>query len=252
MKSFALAVLALLNAPLALAESQFTATTGLDISSGKYGQDSRTDTVVVPVSLKYEVDDWTFRAMIPYVHTHGPASVIGNGLDQVTIDSGKTGTRSVAGLGDVVLSVGWNALQNGPWLVELMAKVKLPTADSSKGLGTGQRDVSLQVDLYRAFGQHTLLATLGQKHTGDPAGTALNDPLFSSLGWMSKLSATTTIGSSVDYRQKLQDSGASVREINGFLIYKLDRHWKLQTYLVKGFSRASPELGGGAFISHAF
>lgn len=252
MKSLAIAVLALLNTPLALAEGQFTVSTGLDFSSGKYGQDSRTETLVVPVSLKYEVDDWTFRAMIPRVDTRGPASVIGHGPDQVTIDPGKTGTRTVSGLGDVVLGVGWNALQNGPWLVELMAKVKLPTADSSKGLGTGHSDVSLQVDLYRAFGENTLLATLGYKRTGDPAGVALNDPVFSSLGWMSKLTSKTTVGSSVDYRQKLQDSGAPVREINGFMIYKLDRHWKLQTYLVKGFSRASPDFGGGAFISHAF
>lgn len=251
MKLSIIATALLVSAPV-LAEGQFTVSSGVDFSSGKYGQDSRTETLVVPLGLKYEFDDWTFRAMIPYVRTSGPASVVGHGPDQVTIDTGKTGTRAVSGLGDVVLGVGWSALQSGPWLVELVGKVKLDTADSSKGLGTGRSDHSLQADIYRVFGEHTLMGTLGHKWTGDPAGVNLRDPLFVSLGWMDKLSDTTMVGVSADYRQKLQDTGAPVRELNAFLIYKLDKHWKLQTYLVKGYSRASAALGGGGFVSYAF
>jgi len=247
-----IAIVFLLATSSAFADATFTSSVGLDFSSGKYGQSGRTETLVMPLGLKYETEDWTFRASIPYVWTHGPAGVVGYGPDQVTVTPGKPGTRSVEGLGDIVLGAGWNALQRGPWLLELVGKVKLATADSQQGLGTGSNDFSFQSDLYRSFGSHTLLATLGYKRTGDPDGMRLLDPFYASLGWTSRLSASSTLGASADYRQKIQDSGAPLRELTCFAIHKLDQHWKLQAYLVKGFSRSSPDLGGGLFLFYAY
>lgn len=91
--------------------------TGIDYSTGKYGASESTDTLYMPFGVKYETGDWTLRATIPYVETSGPSTVSGAGADRVTLTNG-TGTRKKeTGLGDVVLSGSWSALQHGPWLV---------------------------------------------------------------------------------------------------------------------------------------
>ena len=82
------------------ADSALTLSTGLDYSSGKYGEATRTETMVVPLGIKYEVGDWTLRATIPYVESNGPSTVSGSGPDRVTIDNGSNVRRKASGLGE--------------------------------------------------------------------------------------------------------------------------------------------------------
>jgi hypothetical protein len=234
------------------ADSSLTLSTGIDYSSGKYGEAERTETLVIPIGIKYEFGDWTLRATIPYVESTGPSNVSGSGPDRVAINSGENTRRKAAGLGDIVLSASWNAFQDGPWLIELGAKAKLPTADKNEGLGTGKTDYSVQTEVYRTLGSSTLFGTLGYKRMGDPEGTDLKDPFFTSVGWSYKTSPVTALGLSYDYRQKIQDSGAPLRDATAFLTHKLDQHWKLQGYLVTGFSKASPDMGGGIFVFYSY
>jgi len=134
------------------ADSALTLSTGFDYSSGKYGESRRTETLVVPVGIKYEFGDWTLRATIPYVESNGPSAVSGSGPDRVTIENGSTNRGRASGLGDIVVSAAWNAFQDGPWLIELAGKVKLATADEKSGLGTGENDYSVQTEIYRTLG----------------------------------------------------------------------------------------------------
>lgn len=234
------------------ADSALTLSTGLDYSSGKYGESKRTETLVVPVGIKYEFGDWTLRTTIPYVESNGPSAVSGSGPDRVTIENGSNVRRRASGLGDIVVSAAWNAFKDGPWLIELAGKVKLATADEKSGLGTGENDYSVQTEIYRTLGSNTLFATLGYKKMGDPAGTNLRDPFFTSLGWSYKASQVTALGLSYDFREKVQDSGAPLSDATAFVTHKLDQHWKLQGYLVTGFSRASPDFGGGMFVFYGY
>lgn len=252
LKARLLPLLGLLSLAPCHADSTTTFSTAIDYSTGKYGEASRTETFYMPLGIKYERSDWTLRATIPYVETTGPASVSGAGADQITINNGNTTRRRAAGLGDIVLSASWTALQQGPWLVELGTKVKLATADETKGLGTGKNDYSVQTELYRSLGAHTLFGTLGFKKMGDPNGVDLKDPLYTSLGWSYRASPSTALGISYDYREKLQASGAPLSDATCFLTHKLDQNWKIQTYVSTGFTRASAEFGAGAFIFYTY
>jgi len=224
----------------------------VDYSTGKYGESKRTETVYMPLGIKYERSDWTFRATIPYVEANGPANVSGAGADQVTIDRGNTRRRHAAGLGDVVVSASWTALQQGPWLFELGAKAKLATADQAEGLGTGKNDYSVQAELYRSLGAHTLFGTLGYKKMGDPDGINLKDPLYTSVGWSYRASPSTALGISYDYREKLQTTSAALSDATCFLTHKLDQDWKVQTYVSSGFTRASADFGAGVFVFYSY
>lgn len=226
--------------------------TGIDYSSGKYGDSRHTETLYVPLGLKYEVSDWTLRATIPYVESSGPSDVVGQGTDRITLGTSGNSHRKAAGLGDVVLSVGRTIYQQGPWLLELATRIKLATASEKDGLGTGKNDYSLQAEVYRSIERHTLFGTLGAKKMGDPEGTPLKDPIYASVGWSMKAASSTSLGLSYDYRQKVQESGAPIREATAFLTQKLDDTWKVQAYLVTGYSKASPDLGGGLFVFYAY
>lgn len=234
------------------ADEQWTFSTGMDYSSGKYGGTRHTETLYVPLSIRYEVSDWTLRATIPYLESSGPSDVVGRGTDRITLNSGTDAHRKVAGLGDLVLSVSWTAVQSAQWLVELGTKVKLATADEKEGLGTGKNDYSVQTEIYRSIERHTLFGTLGFKKMGSPEGSALKDPVYSSMGWSLRAGQHTSLGLSYDFRQKIQEQGAPIREASAFITQRLDDHWKVQTYVVSGFSKASPDLGGGLFVFYAY
>lgn len=252
MKARLLFITGLLPVTLCHAVGTVTLSTALDYSTGKYGSATTTETYYMPVGMKYEVEDWTFRATVPYVESIGPTNVSGIGADQITLNSGSTTRRRVAGLGDIVLAASWSALQYGPWLIELGTKIKLATADEAKGLGTGKNDYSIQTELYRSLGSHTLFGTLGFKKMGDPDGVDLKDPLYASLGWSFRASPQTALGLSYDYREKLQTTSAPLSDATAFVTHKLDPNWKLQTYLSTGFTRASPDLGAGVFVFYSY
>lgn len=250
MKSKILHILWVLLALPCHAEGILSLSTGIDYSTGKYGQAERTDTLTVPIGLKYEISDWSFRATIPYVdvESSGPSNVSGAGADRISLTTGQSSRSRASGLGDLVLAASWTTFQQGPWLIDLGTKFKVATADESKGLGTGKNDFSVQTEVYRVLGSHTLFSTIGFKKMGDPDGIDLKDPFYTSLGWSFRATQETALGLSYDFRQKIQDSGSPLREATGFLTHKLNKNLKLQAYLVSGFSNASPDVGGGVFV----
>jgi hypothetical protein len=234
----------------ALADNTWTFASGADFSSGRYGRAEKTETLYVPFSAKLETESFQYKLTVPYVSIRGPESVSGQGGDRIDLGAaGGTRKREASGLGDVVFYTGWTFLERGGWMADLGGKVKFGTASTSKGLGTGKNDYSVQTDLYRSLGGgHTLFGTLGYRKMGDPDGIDLRDPFYSSLGWSWRQSPRTSFGASYDYRQKLQERGAAVSEGTLFMTHKLGDGFKLQAYVVKGFSDASPDLGGGVIL----
>lgn len=212
------------------AENVWTVSSGLDYSSGKYGNSGHTETQTVPVSLKYEVASWAIRLSVPYVQVKGPSNVIASGSDRITLQGAGTAHRLAEGMGDLVLGTTWTAVQ---------------------GLSTGKNDYSLYLDAYRKLGSHTVFGTLGQRKMGDPRGVDLRDSAYANLGWSYRVSEATSGGLMYDFREKLQQGGAPVREATFFVSHRLDDRWKIQTYLVSGYSSASPDIGGGIMAFYA-
>lgn len=233
------------------AESAWSVGSGLDYSSGKYGSTERSKTWNAPFAVKYETDAWQLRLSMPYIKTLAPSGVVGIGSDRVALQGGSGPMRWESGWGDVVFGGSKNVWQSNSLTVDLGGKIKFGTASESKGLGTGKNDYTVQVDAYQKLGGgHTLFGTLGARKMGDPDGLDLRDPMLASLGWSFRESASMSYGAVYDFRQRLQASSADVSEITGFVSYRIGPAWKIQTYLVKGFSDASPDFGGGVIFSY--
>ena len=225
---------------------------GLDYSSGEYGSDKETRTWVVPVIAKYERGPMTWKASIPWIRTTGPGDVIGVGPDRIPAEGAENETRTESGIGDLVLSAGYAAVQNRYLLLDVIAKVKVPTADDHRALGTGKTDFSLQLDAATLVKGVTVFGTVGKKKYGDPDGRDYRDPYYGSIGVGRRAVPSTFVGASYDWRDNVTRTGDEIRELMLFASHRLAERMKLQAYLIRGFSDNSPDIGGGLILSHTY
>jgi hypothetical protein len=227
---------------------------GAEYSTGKFGGTETTDTLYIPVVIRHETGPWVLKATVPWLRITGPANVIGGGADRVVLPGASTGRRTESGLGDIVLSGFYNVLdeRKGGLGLDVGAKVKLPTADDQKGLGTGELDYAAQMDFFKPFDATTLFGSIGYRVYGDPAGTTLKDVFYTSIGASYRMSSQQSVGVAYDYRPAIVDGGGKVSEATLFWSNRLSPQWKLQLYGVIGFADASPDAGIGALLERRF
>ena len=227
---------------------------GAEYSTGKFGGTETTDTLYIPVVIRHETGPWVLKATVPWLRIPGPANVIGGGADRVVLPGASTGRRTESGLGDIVLSGFYNVLdeRKGGLGLDVGAKVKLPTADDQKGLGTGELDYAAQMDFFKPFDATTLFGSIGYRVYGDPAGTTLKDVFYTSIGASYRMSSQQSVGVAYDYRPAIVDGGGKVSEATLFWSNRLSPQWKLQVYGVVGFADASPDAGIGALLERRF
>lgn len=239
----------------AFAEGAFSATSGVDYSTGKYGQSQSTDITYIPLTGKYETDLTTVKLTIPWLQITGPGDVVGADATLISNLSNQKRTTE-SGLGDIVIALTQtvaNIGESSPLTLDLTGKVKLATASRTKGLGTGENDYIVALDGYKPISSSaTLFAGLGYKKTGDPKDLALNNVWFSSLGLSYKVNQTSSAGIMADYRQASINSSEPLREVTAFFSHKFSPDYKLQSYLTHGYSNASTDWGGGIMLGHTF
>ena len=235
---------------MAHAEGNLTFTTGVDYSSGSYGQSDKTRITYIPLIGKYELDDrWTFKVVVPWLRIDGPGGVTAD--SRVTTGTTINRRTTESGLGDIVLGATYSALQfpAQKLYIDFGAKVKLPTASESKGLGTGKTDYTVSTDIYKTFNQLTLLGTVGYKVLGDPSGVALNNVWFGTVGAVYKFDDQNSAGATLDLREATSARSTNLREYTVFYAHKFNSAYKLQTYMVAGDTTSSVDYGAGAMLA---
>ena len=105
-------------------------------------------------------------------------------------------------------------------------------------------------EIYQATGDLTTFGILGYKIYGSPTGYNLNNILYGSLGGSYKIDPATSGGMMLSLGQKTTTTGSSRIEAIFFVSHKLDKTWKAQGYLLKGFTNSVPDIGIGATISY--
>ncbi len=260
-----LAALAI-SAP-ALADDQFSLTTGIDYSSGKYGNAKSTDIVYIPVTGQYEADKLTLRLTVPYIAISGPGGVV-QGFGRVASPTSPNGggpsfgrpaagrgtaTTTNSGLGDVVAQAGYDVYSTDALILSVVGKVKFGTADANKGLGTGRNDYSAQVDgYYTVVPKTTLFATAGYKVVGAPSGVSVSNVPYGMLGANQKLGEATNAGVMLSYVQSATTAGANQEDVTVYASQKLSKSLKLQASVLKGFANGSPDYGGSLMVTGYF
>ena len=231
---------------------------GLDYTRGTYGTSTESTTVALPITVRYERDRWTYKLTVSYLKVTGPADFI-PGIGPVD-NSGKpkkrsfSGTTTESGMGDSVASATYNAwydtkMQRG---LDLTGRVKLPTGDAAKGLGTGSTDFGFQVDGYQTFNRLTAFADVGYTFFGDSDYVHLNNAANYGVGASQKLSDLDSVGASLDGRERVSAGGSPRRELTLFWNRRADRLTRFQGYVLFGLANGSPDFGAGISASRVF
>jgi hypothetical protein len=244
---------------------------GIDYTTGKYGTSQTTDITQVPVTFGYDIDRWSFKLAVPYIHVSGADNVIpgvgpvkntnpkGRGHGKGNSQGGTTPppvetTGSASGLGDITAAATYEAYGNreSQFGIDLTGKVKFGTADADKGLGTGKNDYTFSADMYKGFGAWTVFGGVSYTWLGSSQYIQLNDVFGANAGASYKLDTHSSFGAYYDYREKASDTSFARNELTGYYAYKFASGWKAQAYVTKGFTDGSPDWGVGATVAYSF
>lgn len=253
MRSLAvLPALALASAAFA-ADGELSAGAGVDYSKGDYGTGSETKILAIPFMARYDQDPWKLKLTVPYLRVTGPGDVI-PGIGRGNRGRGTSGETTESGIGDTTLAATYGALYEprSAFGLDLTAKLKLPTGDENRGLGTGSTDETLQAEMYRAIDRYTAFGTFGYTFFGHSDVVDLQNAAFAELGALTKISSTDSVGGSLYGRQRVVEGGAPQRELTFFWNRRVAKAQRLQAYFLVGLADGSPDVGIGASALFSF
>jgi len=241
----------LLLASAALAQGEFSAGAGLDYSKGDYGTGSETRILSIPFMARYDSEPWKLRLAVPWLRVTGEGDVI-PGVGKT--NRGRRGERTESGIGDSVVSASYGAISDAQskFGLDVTAKLKLPTGDEQRGLGTGSVDKTLQVEPYKTVDSLTLFGTLGYTFFGDSDVVDLKNGYLYELGASHRLDATDSVGASLFGRQRVVEGGPPQRELTVFWNRRIAKAQRLQAYFLVGLADGSPDVGLGASALFSF
>ena len=226
---------------------------GFDYSRGDYGFTQATEVFMVPVNLSVDKDRWAFKATLPYITIKGPATVVTGTGGATTGAPARPTSQSESGIGDAMVSATYHARPvPGELNIDLTGRVKFPTADDDKGLGTGETDFYAQIDLYQNFGTITPFGSFGYRILGTNATFPLKDGFYASAGAAFRVSDKTVVGAAYDWRSRIIDGAENGTDAIAFISTNPNDRWNVLAYVLKGFNDASPDYGVGGALTYKF
>jgi len=224
---------------------------GMDYKSGKYGGTSLYRTTSMPVTAKYETQQWAFNLSIPRIQVTESGSYIDN--NGATVNYRVTN----AGLGDISTMAIYHAYasQDSTAGLDLTGKIKFGTADAQKSLGTGENDYIAQIGGYVLLaGKFSPFGAIGYQKSGQPpglpSGWEFHNVFHGSLGADYLYDQSTWAEISLYQRQRLSLLFAPQREVSLYFGHSFNKNWNIQAYLLKGLADGSPDFGSGATLSY--
>ena len=232
--------------------------------SGKYGTDTRTDTTYVPLSIRRLFDSGDLTLIVPYVRiTSNGAVTFVNGVPTRIQTAGSTARTTNEGLGDVMLKGRYYIVDEQEYLpaIGLTAHVKAPTADASKGLGTGDWDEGAGLEISKFLSENWVgfldggYSVIGNptKVVGRPSGVPLEHQWWNydvGLGYY----FTKALLGSAFYEEwhALVPGTVNPRDALVSLAYKATKSVRLTLAFEKGLSHDAPEYGVTGGVSLRF
>ena len=229
--------LALMPVPTHAQQPEITLSADLKFMSGNYGGSGKIEDLYVPITARIDTGRFAFQLVVPYLRTSTP------------VESGRT---TESGLGDILGSVTvYDVLANkdGTLALDVTGAVKLGTADETKGLGTGETDVTVYVDGYHFHDTVTLLASVGYRWRGEPPGLLLDDVLLGSIGSVFAVTEQSRLGLIFDYRESALAGADDIQELTVLLSHGLSDRWNFEVSAFTGFTDSSPDWGAAIGVT---
>ncbi len=242
-------------------------------STGQYGTASPTTVLYVPWTIRRLFDRGDISLAVPFVSITGDCSVtLLNGVPNATGGTCRSRTISLLngriqrtftlpqtvtnqGLGDVVLQGRYYVLEEQQWMpdVAVTARVKFPTANPDVGLGTGEFDEGVGLELTKeVFRDVLLLGTAGFTITGKPNTVSLRNQWNYNVGV--GYSFTDRLLATVYYEEwrALISGFQNPRDVLMGLNYRLPSGLSLSGSVLIGLSDGAPDWGLTGGVSMRF
>lgn len=147
-----------------------------------------------------------------------------------------------SGLGDIVGSVGYRVVDNAATGLQLVAsgRVKLPTASSNNGLGTGKADVGVVGTVRKRLDRGWLYAEAGYLAVGKPAGTALQNAVLWGVGGGRQLASQVYLLGSAFGNTTVVNGYSAPVEVGAGIGVRVTPHLSITGLPSVGLSNASP------------
>jgi hypothetical protein len=229
---------------------------GASYDQGDFGTPNTTRTLFVPLTFKYlgERFDLGVTPSFVVVDTEGGVTLV----DGVPTRTG-VGVRRVvnAGFGDTLVK-GRLFLFDDPGTESPLPsftpffKVKIPTADEKRNLGTGKTDYGFGAEFDKQLGRFFLFGDASYTVIGSPAGQDLRNRPAASGGAGFMVTNALAVGAFIDWRRALVKGRDDPTELVGFLTYKVTRTLSFSPNVFVGLTNGSPDFGVGFELAYKF
>ncbi|MFQ5839150.1 MAG: hypothetical protein ACE5HK_00335 [Candidatus Methylomirabilales bacterium] len=230
---------------------------GAAYDEGDFGTPTTTRTVFVPVTLRYLGDRFDLGVTGSFVHFEAAEGVtlIEGIAAQIAGEEGVVASET--GVGDTVVKGRVYLLDDpGPGSpvpgLTPFVKVKIPTADEDKNLGTGETDYGFGLEFDKQFGPFFLFGDVSYTVIGDPPGRNLRNRPAASVGAGAELSQAISLSALIDWRRSLVAGIDDPVELVGTLSFRRTRTTTVSPYVFVGLSDGSPDFGVGFELSYRF
>lgn len=256
--------------------------TGVNYSTGSYGELTDTKVLSAPVGLKFTKGNFSVRVSAPFVRVDGPGSLIqtpegsgggsssgsggrsGNsGRGSSNSGSGNSGSGGVevddsngvpvsskrSGFGDVVVAATYSFDLGSNFYIDASGRVKVPTASTSKRLGTGEVDITTGLDFVKSVGPATFYIHGRRKFAGKPTGSLIRSTWGAGGGASIKAGKTVTLGADYDWQQSSLIGNQASSDITGWASARLNRKLSLSLFGSTGLNSNSADFAAGIGLS---
>jgi len=252
-------------------------------SSGNFGTGTTSEFVYAPLSIRRLFRDGDVTVVIPFVSvtSNGTATLVGGQptptlpgrctkksgteldtskpecLALVNSGQGVTSGQKVtnSGLGDIILRGRYYMLEEQDYLplIAVTAKIKVPTAAASQGLGTGALDHGYGIEMSKLI-REKWIAFLdgGYNFIGDPDGRQLQNQYWFDVGGGRYLTKNFLVSVYYEEYRALVADRVNIRDVFFAFNYKASEAWRFNGGVLVGLSNGAPDYGVSLGTSYRF
>ncbi|MFM9862876.1 MAG: hypothetical protein ACKVRO_04655 [Micropepsaceae bacterium] len=239
------AAIGLVSATAAAEADRLNLAAGAEYSTGDYGEPQDTAVWYEFVSARYSIAPWAFKVTVPFLQIDGPATVTDDG----EVEGGGV-DRMVNGIGDVSLSTTYTfSWKPEKMYLDLIGRVRLPTGDDDRGLGSGEIDYSLVANLDKGFEGFNVYVEAGRRFLGSSVASPREDGWLAGAGISTDLTKETEIGASFAWREAAFEGSADPADVSAYVKHYVTPDLRVNVYALAGLSNGSPNAGGGITLT---
>ena len=220
--------------------------------SGDYGTGIDTSITYVPLIVVVSSRRQVFRLTVPYLSIHTNQPVVY--LNGEVIPAPAGGSTSESGLGDVVAQDEVFILQGSarrPWISGIL-RVKFPTADETKGLGSGETDYGGGVGVIQPLGPGwNFIGAWQYVVRGDPPGIDFRNTSWVTAGVQWRRSERSSWNAFYEDRQSVIEGNDDLADVSLGYDRVLSPGITLRSTAYAGLSSTAERFGFSAGFSFA-